>query len=346
MKKSILIMLLSTLLYSDFTLTYRINNKIIQTTYYKDSNHTLVIFKENNKTLQELLILDNKKYIKFSENGKDKIYEIPKKSENIDINYTKKIDYKIVEVQENGGYDFKTQKWIIKRGDKNETVIVSNDKKIYPKVQKLVYSLRKLLPKDVEEKATIFDMGKGYALVKSNQIELLSHNEKNITLATFDIGIKDKKLKYIAQNIQKCSMHICCGNTKDIAKSKELVKYIKINSTKWKLLNIASCKNSSSLENAIVTNSNDYIVVDLNEDSISKIDTLKKEGVPIYEVKEKDIDGFKVKYTYIPEIDTTVGDIKLTNKTISIYAKGDVDILNFIKEKMELKKPHNYTLSN
>lgn len=343
----ILTLILSSLLYGDFTLTYRINNKIIQTTYYKDNNHTLVKFREDNKTLQELLILDNKQYIKFSENGQDKIYEIPKKTEKIDENYTKNVNYTVVDVQENGGYDFKTQKWIIKKGDKNETVIVSNDKKIYPKVQKLVFSLRKLLPKDIENQATIFDMGKGYALIKSNNIELLSHKDSNISLDTFDIGIKEKQLKKVAFNIQKCSMHICCGNTKDITQSKELIQYIKPQDNEWRLLNIASCKDSNSrLENAIITNNHNYVVIDLNNDGISKIDNLKKEGVPIDNIKEDNISGYKIKYTYIPQIDATVGDIKLPDKTISIYTKGDIDIINFIKEKMELRKPHNYTLSN
>jgi len=345
--KRLMLLLLTTLLYSDFTLTYRINNKIIQTTYYKDNNHTLVKFRENNKTLQELIILNNKKYVRFEENGKEKVYEMPKSSEPKDINYTKKVDYQIVEVQENGGYDFKTQKWLIKRGDKNETVIVSNDKKIYPKVQKLVYSLRRLLPKGIESQATIFDMGRGFALIKSDNIELLSHNEETIDSSKFAIKEVSGKLENIAQDIQRCSMHICCGKTKKISPSKELIKYINSDKKEWKLLNIASCNEDSPLlENAIVTDSSNYIVIDLNKDGIGKIDNLKKEGVPINNIKEQKIEGYSIKYTYIPEIDTTVGDIKLPNKTISIYSKGDINIIDFIKHNFELRVAQNYTFSN
>ena len=142
-------------------------------------------------------------------------------------------------------------------------------------------------------------------------------------------------------------MHICCGNTKDITKSKELIQYIKPQDKEWKLLNIANCKDSNSrLENAIVTNNHNYVVIDLNDDGISKIDKLKKEGVPITNIKEKNIGGYKLKYTYIPQIDATIGDIKLPSKTISIYTKGNIDIVGFIKKKMMLRKPHNYTLSD
>jgi len=347
--KIFLIILFSIYINADFTLTYRINNKIIQTTYFKDNNHTLVKLKEANKTLQELLILDNKRYLKFKDKNQEKIYELPPKKEKTDLNYTKKIDYTILEVQENGGYDFKTQKWLIQKDDKNETVIVSNDNKLYNKVQKMVWSLRRILPKEQERRATIFDMGKGFALVKSNHIEMLSYNENNISQSLFNIdSYKAKILRNVKLNLQRCSMHICCGDTKRVSKSKELINYLKPNS-RWKLLNIANCDNNSSkktMENAIITDSNDYIVLDLNRDKISKLDKLKEKGIKIDNLKEDRVNGYSIKYTYLPEIDATIGEIKLSSKSIFIYSMGEIDIIDFVKESLNLKRENNYTLSN
>jgi len=332
--KWILSLLIFTFLSADFTLTYRINNKIIQTSYYKDVNHTLFKFKESNKTLQELIILDNKKYLKYTENGDDKIYEIPKKEDDINIFNNKKIKYKIIQSQENGGYSFKTQKWVIQRADKNETIIVSNDKKIYPKIKKMVYALKKLLPKKQERQATIFDMGNGYALIKSDNIEFLSNNEQAIDSSIFKI--KDKnKLDSIAQKLDRCSMHICCGLTQYIKPPNELYRYINHKDSSWKVLNIAKCSNNN-IENAILTNGDNYVVIELTHNKIGKIDNLTKEGILAENIDIKKINGYILKSTYIPSIDTTIEDIKLPSKTITIYTKGELNLDNFRKNILYL----------
>jgi len=332
--KQVLLLFFSTFLLADFTLTYRINNKIIQTSYYKDNNHTMFKFKENSKTLQELIIIDNKKYIKFTENGNDKIYEIPKKSSDSNITNNNVVDYKIIESQENGGYSFKTQKWIIQRGDRNETVIVSNDKKIYPKIKKMVYALKKLLPTTKQKQATIFDIGKGYALIKSNNIEFLSYNEKPINSTIFKVEDKNK-LDNIAQELEKCSMHICCGLNSYIRPPNELNRYINYNHNIWKVLNVAKC-NNNNMENAILTNGNNYVVIELSDNKSGKIDNLTKEGILTENIYIKEVNGYTLKSAYIQSIDTTIEDIKLPTKTLSIYTKGNVDLDSFTENIIHL----------
>jgi hypothetical protein len=332
----LILLFISSLLLADFTLTYRIDNKIIQTSYYKDNNHTLFKFKTNDKIVQELIIIDNKKYLRFTENGKSKVYEIPYKK-----NDSKKLSnlahkYKIIQTQENGGYDFKTEKWIIAKADKNETIIVSKDKKIYPKVKKMVYALKRLLPSNQEPAATIFDMGSGYALIKSKDIELLSHNENSIKISTFNIQIQDK-LKSISQNIDRCSLHVCCGSSEQIKPAIELNNYINKNSNNWKLINIASCSNS--LENAILTNGNNYVIIDLNKNKKEMILNLQKNGIKTESVDIKKESGYTIKSTYISAINTAIKDIVLPTKTISIYTKGKIDLDAFIKKVIFLQTP-------
>ena len=343
--KWIIPIIFTSLLYSDFTITYRIDNKIIQSTYYKDSNHTLFKLKENNKTLQKLLISDDKRYIEFTENGKNKLIEIPKKGLSNANKQPQKVSFNLIKIEENGGYSFKTQKWIIKKGDKNETLIVSDDKKVVDKVNKMVSALKSLLPSSKASNADIFNISSKYAIIKSKKIEFLSLNDTKIDDSLFAIN-NSQKIKKIKESIDKCSLNICCGKTDNKEESKELSNYLQ-DGNEWKLINVKRCiySNNNYSENAIFTNDKEYLSVILKDSNSSgEIGNLQQKGINIIDIQIEDLNNYKIKTAYIPQLDRTIEDIIYPDKTITIISQGDVDI-DSIKETV-LKNNFKYSSNN
>ncbi len=330
---------------ADFSLIYRIDNKIIQKTLYKDNNNSITEFIIGDKVLQKMVILNNHKYLQTNKNGKNIIYDLGKKSNNIEFNSSKKMSFDIVKKEENGGYDFKTQKWIIKKDGNIESLIVSNDKKIYSKVKKMILAQKEFLSKDKRAIADIFDLGGGYALIKSNNIELLSHDNKNINLENYISDIIKNNKKRVYSSLKMCSLRICCNKSSKIMPSKELKDYLK--DSDWNIINVAKCEDNN-VERAILTKDDKYIVVELKDrnSNFGKIDELRSRGLDIKDSIQKSISGYNAKYTYLNDINYSLEDIILPNKILSVYSSDDVDFDSFNTKVLELKAPNNYTLSD
>jgi len=247
--------------YSDFTLTYNIDNAIVQTVKYHDAKHVLFDIKKNNVTLEKLLIRNDKKYIIFNENGVESIYEISDElSEPIKNTDKENLpNYKILKKETNLVVSgFKAQKWLVKYGDDNSTteLTVSNDPKIVNAISLTAKALKKLLPSDKQKQADMFNIAKDYVILETNNLKLTSFNENAISLSLYDIdkSLTDEEEKKFSDNIQECFTNVCCGEKN--SKANLINNFLKKNIDGWKLTKVAKCenKNEEKIESGIYKN--------------------------------------------------------------------------------------------
>lgn len=360
--RAILILLFSSLLYADFTISYLIDNKIKQTVYYKDDNHIMFQIEDSEKTLEKLFIINSKKYISFEENGIEHIFEISDKlSDNSDNNVSSDnnsssnsdVNFSVLRVDNNISFNQqKASRWIVKdaSGEK-KSIIVTDNKALYKDIKKSIEALKKILPKSKADEASIFDVGNGWTILKSENLELLKYKESPLDLALFKINkeLDKNEQKELSKEIEKCFTNVCCG--KSSTNPQEINSYLNEDNKKWKLLSSAKCnyKSQKNIESAIYSYDNKFITVEMISKNIllGKIDSLKKEGLEVSNIKNLKLEGYETKEGYIPSVDATVVDITLPSATISLYAKGNINLIKNAKELLKLKfKSLNYTLSN
>ena len=326
-------------LYSDFTLTYRIDNKIIQQTFFKDNEHAIYKFIKDNKLLLKATIINNQKFIEFNENNQSIIYTMPIDS-NSSISKSNNI-YTILNTKSNPSYEFESNILTIKRDDLNESIIATNKKDILLDINKMQQNLNRLLNKNID----IFTINNRFVILKAKNIELLDYSKKELDNNIFYLDNEAIKNE-ILNNLSRCSLHICCKENIKAQKAKTINSLLK-ESKEWKLINSAYCPNTK-YEHAIFTNKDDYVVVELlNKPNSGKIDSLKKSGVELKNYNFKIVNGYMIKSAYIPKIDMSIKDIQMPKRTITIYTQGKSSLDKFIKNNLNLEALYNnYSLSN
>ena len=349
MRVLLIIATLITYLYPDFKLSYLIDNKFKQTSYYKDKNHILFKISDNNKPIEDLLIINSKKYIKFKDNGIEHIYEISN-SNSKKSKIQKSKNYTVTKKEKNITFlNYSAQKWtILDKNGKTEELIVTDNPKLLQKTLKTLNALKELLPNN--QNNSLFIINKKYVILKAKNLQLLNESEQKLNSAMFDFHKTLKKEEQIklSKEINKCFTNVCCGKN-NTENSKELYKFLKQHIDNWKLTKSAKCKNitQKNLESAVYSNNKNHIIVELSTDkeyTEGKIDSLEKEGIKISKIQKTTIKGYAAKSAYLPIIDATILDITLPNTTISIYSKGKVNLLKFSKKALILYRKPSYSL--
>ena len=351
MKVLFLFIILFISLFGDFSLTYKLDNSVTQKVEYKDDNHILFTILNNNKVAEKLIILNNKKYILFYENGIQHIYEISDElSQPINDN-NHIVEYKLIKkLGESKFNSFNVEKWRVKYADgkKNTEVLVSKDKQLSNAIYKVISALKKLLPADKQEQADMFNMGNGYVLLETGELKLLSYNEQILpqTLFAINTELNKKEEKELSDNINGCFTNVCCN--KENNKAVEISSYLKDSTEKWKLEKTARCTDPTeqNIESALYLNNSQTIVVEMTTGNVvpsGKIASLKDQGVKIENYQEKDLEGYKTISAYLPIINATITDIMLPNTTISIFAKGKTELYNFAKQALKLRVKNSYS---
>jgi len=354
MKIVIVLLSLSLFIFADFTISYLIDNKIKQTVYYKDSNHVMFKIEDSEKVIEKLLIVNNKKYLTFSENNIEHIYEISNDlyEDNATQNSNLLYNFNIIRKDQNITFNnFNATRWIVKNPDgSKDSLIVTSNKELYEDLKKSINALKKILPKEKGAEASIFDLGNGYILLKSANLELLSYKKETLSLSLYRINqqLTPNEQKQLSKNIQKCFTSVCCGRKNQI--STDINIFLNQNTKNWKMVSSAKCEDETqkNFESAIFENNSKYLTVELISQNtlLGKIDTLLQEGFEIENLKDSSINGYKFKEAYLPSVDATIADISLPNATISIYTKGKTNLKDSAKELLRLKLNSNYTLSN
>jgi len=270
--------------FADFTLTYKIDNRVTQTVYYSNSNNVLFSIKDNNKVIEKLLIKDDKKYIIFNEDGIQHIYEISDElSEPIKSDEKEKTTkYKIIEKKDNiKSNGFNAQKWRVRFGENNQTtdIVVSKDEKIVTAISNVVNALKRILPADKQEQANMFLLDNGYVILETNNLKLISYKEQNIDKNIFSIykQMNNKDIKLLAKEVEKCFANVCCGQ--ESSKTAELSDILNKNINSWNLTKEAKCKqyndSNVSIKSAIYSNKERFITVEIATANVAIKCTLK-----------------------------------------------------------------------
>jgi len=358
MKIITLFILFLSLSFADFSLSYHLDNSVVQKVEYKDKNHVLFTIEDSGKLSEKLIILNDKKYIVFYQDGIEHIYEISDElSEPVKESGLKTVNnYKLIKKLDTNLTiaGFKAQKWRIKYTDTDEIadVVVSNDANISNAMFKVMQALRKLLPADKQEQASMFDMGNGYVLLETGDLKLTSYNEKvlsNKQFALYDSSLDDDK-QASSDEIEKCFTNVCCGEKSQ--EIKEVSNFINKTINNWKLVEAAKCKadikSKVNIISAIYSTAQDkHITIELATGTVApygKIESLIQQGIKVENKKTYEIDGFKAISAYLPEADSTIIDIMLPNSTLSIFKKGRGDLNSFAQKVIKLE--HSKYTSN
>lgn len=353
MRAVVALILLSLSIFADFTLTYKLDSTTLQTVKYIDKNHILFTIYNNGEMVEKLLIINGKKYIIFNEDNIEHIYEISDElSEPIkDKNITAQVEYKFIKkIKDTKIAGLKAEKWLVENSNNEKTsVIVSNSPDIVADLFKVMNALKEILPANKQDEAYMFNMGKGYVLLATGDLKLISYSKKKISSDIFELKplLNESQQKKMADNIDKCFSEVCCG--KEYIEAKELKPFLKSKIGRWHLKKVAKCTNivEKNIESAIYSDTNNSnIVVEMTTGDIvpsGKIDSLIEQGIKVSNLKKDSLDGFKIISAYVPVVDATVIDIMLPNTTISLYAKGKAKLEKFAKEVLNLKIKNSYS---
>lgn len=355
MRAIVLFILLYIFAYADFTLTYKLDNTTLQTVNYADKKHVLFTIYSNGELVEKLLILNDKKYIIFNEDNIEHIYEISDElSEPVkESNITATVEYKFIKkIKDTKIAGIKAEKWLVENSNNEKTpVIVSNSPDIVADLFKVMDALKKILPANKQDEAYMFNMGKGYVLLATGDLKLISYNKDKLSTDIFNLKplLDNSQQEKMANSIDKCFSEVCCG--KESSDAKELKPFLKTKIGKWQLKKVAKCNNDieKNIESAIYTDSNNsHIVVEMTTGDVvpsGKIDSLIEQGIKVSDIKKTNLDGFRTVSAYIPVVDATVVDIMLPNTTISLYSKGKAKLEKFAKQVLNLKVKNIYSTS-
>ena len=342
-----LLLTLPVLLFADFTLLYKLDNNFTQELNYKDSNHILFTFKEQNKTFEKLLIENSNKYLSLYDGAIETIYQI---DDNIStpINPDTQAyhpDFRIINKESNISYrGIAAEKWLIEENGKKQELIVSKEKALTEAVYKMIEALQKLLPNEKQKDAHIFNLGNGYILLKKESLEFLGFNQDKLNLSLFTIEKKLSKPEQqeFSKEIAKCFHSPCCGEK--YYPSTTIEHWLHKRVDRWVLIQSAKCENidtTSGLESALYSDKNSTIVIEMTTGSnnlYGKIESLQEQGIEIKQIAKVKVNGFKTLAAYLPFIDSTIVDIILPNTTFSIYQKGRKNLIPFAKKAIKFKR--------
>ena len=338
-------------LYADFTLVYKLDNSITQKVDYKDNKHILFTISDHNTTAEKLIILNDKKYIIFYENGIQHIYEISDELSEPVKESSNPIQYKLVKKLGNSKFNnFNIEKWRVKYadGEKSTEILVSRDKKLSNAIFKVISALKKLLPADRQQQADIFNMGNGYVLLETGDLKLVSYKENELEEKIFAINseLDESQEKELSKNIDNCFTNVCCN--KESTKATSISTYLNESIKKWKLEKTAKCTDPTekNIESAIYSNQSQKIIIEMTTGDVvpsGKIESLKEQGIQIENYQVKDLSGYKTVSAYLPIIDATVTDVMLPNTIITIFSKGKKELYSFAQKALKLRVKNSYS---
>ncbi len=356
MKELLLTLTLTTLAFADFKAVYLIDKTIKQTTLYKDKDNVLFNISNKGKTLEDLIISNSSKYIRFKDQGVEHLYEITRSTEKIEDNkqHNKipknyKVESKVYNIKYLG---FNAQKWTVKYNNGiSEDILVTNDTNLTKSLTKSLNALKSLLPADKQNDASMFKLDNEFVILKTKDLELIEFSNEQIESSIIDINIKlnRKKQVELSKNIQDCFNSVCCGKRESI-EAKELSHILKKDVDSWRLDTIVKCQNvtQKDLESALYKHLDSYIIVELSTQYITlegKIVSLVKKGIKVEDINNTIVNGYETTAAYLPILDATIIDIFLPNSTMSLYTKGQKNLLEFAKKAILFKKDLNYTLN-
>jgi hypothetical protein len=375
---------LLTLLQADYITTYQMESGT-QTFMYHDASHAKMITSEDGER-SEIYRIGEKTYAVSHENGKTKVIDFDqiramaeslgggsqqqlqktsRKKEKFNIDKTgKKVTV--------GG--IKGEVWIVEGFEKGEKfkqeVVVTKDKRVSKAMNAMMKVFADMSGGEADEMQDIFEIEKGYSVIKADGMVLKSFEEKRLSKSTYELP-KDAQMQEMPnlaglfgsgatqpQNAQgkksvldPCYKEVCCGKTAGDAKV--LAPMLKALSGGYKLEGSGTCNalglstlfGIKSVEGALYAKGNDTIQVTLNLDDNSggKVKKTREQvnsgGMSVVKSVKNYKSGVIGSHTYeygmfMPMNQQTL-DISIDSKTVlsitRIASNGEIDLISWTK---------------
>lgn len=391
LKKIVLTTSLSlvTLLQADYITTYQMGSGT-QTYMYHDASHAKMITNEDGER-SEIYRIGKKTYAVSHEDGQTKVIDFDQmramakslgggSQQQLEKASRKKEKFNIDKTGKHvtvGG--IKGEVWIVEGYEKGEKfkqeVVVTKDKRVSKAMNVMMKMFADMSGNDAGEMQDVFEIEKGYTVIKADEMVLKSFEEKKVSKSTYELP-KDAQMQEMPnlaglfggaalqpQNAQgqksvldPCYKEVCCGKTAGDAKV--LAPMLKARSGGYTLQGSGTCNalglstlfGIESVEGALYAKGDDTIQVTLNLDDTSG-GTVKKtyqqvksgQTSVVHSVKSHKsgvIGSQKYEYGLFMPMNQQTLDIVIDSKTVlsitRIATKGEIDLISWTKRAIDL----------
>ena len=355
---------LSSLLWGDFTLEYKMEGNAKQVVQYKDAQHVKITTEENGERGSvSQLIVGEKKYLVMDDGGKKRYMDM-----DVMMAQMKQMG-KIFAGEEEKSVEKVPQFKIVKKGKKKKIagvdaqlwtvafdnkgkegqmdIFVTDDKKVVEAVNKYTEVMKVFTQMGGEEEdgfSTMFNIAPGYVTVSFEGMELVKIDDADIpdTVYALPKGMEMGKSTAKAVAVKKPPF---CPMTGEHGEAVQLNKMLKPEANGWKRIESGTCMNMMKMrvENVIYQKGDAYIHISLSvnvEGEQGIIATYKTRNMNVSHLERGKIQGKRYQAGLLELMGQNVMDIKLPNAMITLTATKNVkeSLPDFAKSVFDLDK--------
>ena len=356
------ICLLSSILWADFTLEYKMDDNMNQLVQYKDAQHVLITTDSEGEQSSQLLLGD-KRYMVMKQGSKTKYMDMDVMIEQMKQMSAKYGDIQVeVEEEESQVPDFKIVKkgksktvagingqvWTVEyeeEGKKEQLdLVVTDDDKVVDAVHKYMNVMTKFSEGSADEDglSSLMSIEKGYVTIAFEGMELLKFDDAEIFDSVYALPPSmnvDKKTEVSVKKPPLCPLVGSHGE------AQQLLEMLKPEANGWKQLLNATCMNmmKTKIENAIYQKGDYYIHINLSinaEDEKGMVAIYRINDMEIQNYKKGKIQGKRYQAAYLKKSKHDAMDIRLENAmlTMTTTRNDKVDLVEFSKAVFDLSK--------
>lgn len=366
-KKTLLAMgLLTSVLWADFTLEYKMEGNMKQVVKYKDARHVLITTGSAGEQSAQLIVGD-KRYMVMNQNGKKKYMDMdvmmeqmkqmfagmPQEAEQEEAK-EEESDFKVIKKGKSKTVaGIKGQVWTIEfeeEGKKEHLdIVVTDDDKVVDAVHKYLVVMKQFTQMGGEGDdglSAIFNISKGYVTIAFEGMELVKFDDADIpdSLYALPVGM-DVGKKITGAKSTAVKQPPLCPITRSQGEAKQLSKMLKSEANGWKQLSSATCLNmmKMTVENAIYQKGDSYIHINLSinvEDEKGIVATYRTNNMKIEDHKKGKIQGKRYQAAYLKRSKHDAMDIRLENAMLTMSTSGNtkVNLVAFSEDVFDLSR--------
>ena len=359
--------LLTSVLWADFTLEYKMEGNMKQVVQYKDAQHVMITTNDiSSGERGAQLTVGDKRYMVMKEGGKTKYMDMDVMMEQMkqmsamfgeapeaEIAEEESSDFKIVKKGKSKTVaGIKGQVWTIEfeeEGRKERLdLVVTDDDNVVDAVNKYMETMKHFSQMGGEGDdglASLMSIAPGYVTIAFDGMELVKFDEADIPDSVFALPKGMDAGKKLSDGKATVKQPPLCPMTGSQGVAKQLSVMLKPSANGWQQLSSATCLNmmKMTVENAIYQKGDSYIHMSLSmnvEDESGIVATYRTQNMEISNHKKGKIQGKRYQSAYLKRAKQNAIDIKLDNAmlTMSVTGTEKVDLASFADNVLNLSK--------
>ena len=360
--------ILTSVLFADFTLEYKMEGNMKQVVQYKDAQHVMISTRDS-KEQNAQLIIGNKRYMVINQNGKKRYMDMDvmmnqmkqlssafggmPKEESATHNSSK---LKIIKKGKHKTVaGIKGQVWTVEHNEDGKkerlNIVVTDNKKVVDAVHKYIDAMNQFTQMGGEKDdgfSSILAIKKGYVTIGLEGMELVKFDTSDIDNSVYalpkgmNVGKQLNKGRSGASTVQKPPL---CAIVGSHGKAKQLDDMLKNSANGWKKIESATCMNMMKMraENAIFKKNDGYIHIGLSvnvDGENGMIAKYKLNNLKVSNLQRGKIEGHRYQLGHLEKVGQDAMDIKLPNAMLSLTATKNVkdNLADFAKAVFDLSK--------